>query len=362
MNIVHIITRSDTVGGAQKYILETSKRFIKDGHQVTVIAGGQGIFSNLVENINAEYIEISSIKREVSLVDDIRSIFKIKKLINSLQPDVVLVHSVKAGLLSRLALITTNFKVLFIAHGWSHIRNSNYLNSKVYILIEKILSGLCDGVICISNADFYFAINNIRINKNKLRLIYSGVIEHVEYNKKLKNNMVFNILTVTRFQEPKDFDTLLKALFNVKEYLWTLNILGDGPLMNEYITKVNDLGLNDKINFLGFRTELNEYYYNCDVVLLISKSEGLPLSLIEGMSYKKPLIASNVGGVSELIDDGWNGYLIPSGDYNYLSCCFKRVFDLDKRDISILGENSYNKFLKNFHFEDTIKKLYENIV
>lgn len=78
------------------------------------------------------------------------------------------------------------------------------------------------------------------------------------------------------------------------------------------------------------------------------------------MSYRKPILASNVGGVSELIDDGVTGYLVPPSDYLTLSQAFFKIFSTTKDELAVLGENSYIKYKREFNFDKMIKSLYEH--
>lgn len=361
MKLVQFVTRSDTVGGAQKYILETSCRFRDDGHEVTVISGDNGVFREEVERKRLNYIGLSSIIREVSLYDDVKSIIDFRSTIKLLKPDVVIIHSAKAGLIGRLGLIGLSSKKIFIAHGWSHIRASNLIAKILYGLIENVLSSFCDKVICISKHDLTFANDKLFISKKKTSLLYSGVREPVASNYSSDSDF-YKILTVTRFQHPKDFDTLLKAMnaINRVNNNWVITVLGDGEELEYYQRKTFELGLSDKFKFLGFQKELAKFYKDSDLVILISKSEGLPLSLIEAMSYRKPILASNVGGVSELIDDGATGYLVPPSDYLALSQSLFKIFSTTKDELTILGGNSYEKYKRDFSFDEMIKRLYEH--
>lgn len=360
MKVVQLTTRSDAVGGAQKYILETSGKFKKDGNDVTVIAGGFGTFSEEVRQHGLRYIGLDSIVRKISLLEDFKGVWALRSIIKSIKPDVVVIHSAKAGLIGRLALIGVKTKVIFIAHGWSHIRSSGVLGGFFYGFIEFLLSFFCEKVICISRKDLEFANKNLMISKKRTILIYSGVRDPLVSNEVSFSND-FRFLTVTRFQYPKDFNTLLLAMNNVnKEYKnWSIDVLGEGEELNYFKRKVRDLGLEDKINFLGFKRDLSIYYKKSDLVFLISRSEGLPLSLIEAMSYKKAILASNVGGVSELIDDRVNGYLIPPLDSSALSEAFIEIFKKNKKNLSILGEKSYEKYSDQFRFDKMIKSLYQ---
>ncbi|MDP2573133.1 glycosyltransferase family 4 protein [Vibrio penaeicida] len=362
MKIVQFVTRSDTIGGAQKYILDTSRQLKNDGHEVTVISGGDGVFGSEVKRYGLEFIGLNSIVREFTLFYDLKGIIDFRREINLLNPDAVIIHSAKAGLIGRIALTLSASKKIFIAHGWSHIRTSSTWGQLLYGGIEKFLSLLCDRIICISKQDLKFANNNLMISKKKTSLLYSGVKEPFSRNSLSEAN-VYNLLTVTRFQAPKDFNTLLEALNIIHKVRsdWVLTVLGDGQDLEHYQRKTSELGLSNNIRFLGFKEKLVNFYRNSDLVILISKSEGLPLSLIEAMSHGKPILASNVGGVSELIEDGVTGYLVPPSDPYALSQTLFNALDQTRMELAALGDKSYVKYKEQFTFDEMISNLYEHL-
>lgn len=358
MKICQVITRSDTIGGAQKYVVETSKVFIKDGHDVNVISSSGGILSEHLARENIPAYGLRTLTRKVSFLNDLRSILSIRNIVKRDTPDAVMFHSAKSGLLGRIALLGVPCKKVFIAHGWSHIRSSNCLSSYVYKKLEWLLSYMCDFVVCISKSDFSFAISQIGICDKKAKLVYNGVREPISMPKPLVENSIVNILTVTRFQKPKDFDTLLSALYKVKNKSWHLDVLGEGEDKSFYQEEIIRLGLSDKITLKGFKDDLSTDYNNSDVVVLISRSEGLPLSLLEAMSYQKPIIASNVGGISEIIDEGSSGFLIGNKDVNGLAKKIDYICDIDKEQLRAFGDNSYLKYKESFTFDKTMSGLY----
>lgn len=357
MKILQVITRADTVGGAQKHVIDISKQLMYEGHQVTVVSSDSGIFKDLIEKDNIEFLGIPRLKRNFSILSDIRSLFILFKIVLTKRPDVIALHSVKAGLLGRVITLLYPSTTYFTAHGWSHIRESGRLEKIIYIKLEKYLSILCKKVICVSKADFYFARDVIGININRLCLIENGVHPVSRTPQvKAKSNDVVVFLSVVRFQAPKDFETLLLAFSKIKSRAWVLNILGDGPQLNDVKNQISSLNLVHNVRLLGFKDNIDRYYEESDAVVLISKSEGLPMSLLEGMSCSKLLIASDVGGVSDLIVNKWNGFLVPVGDSEYLASCLLSVVN-NPNIIEEYGANSKYYFNSNYSFDKMYSKL-----
>lgn len=347
-----VITRADTIGGAQKHVLDISTELLKHDYEVHVISSGDGPFRALIEKSNIPYHKLLNFKREPNLFDDIGVVLQLRRLIKLHQPHVVALHSVKAGLVGRLSSIGLNCNVIYTAHGWSHIRSASRFNKKIYSFLEKFLSFFSSHVICVSDEDYSFALNSIGISIKKLRLIPNGTIvpKFDELDAVRKKTDCLNLLSVVRFQEPKDFDTLLNALRLIKDSCWHLSLLGDGEDFDLVKSKIVSYGLENKISLEGFHTEISCYYKMADVILLISKSEGLPMSLIEAMSYSKMLIGSNVGGIPELITHNWNGYLVDDGDFISLS----KYISVILREINIckvFGDRSFERFIDKYTFD-----------
>ncbi|MDT3278994.1 glycosyltransferase family 4 protein [Shewanella scandinavica] len=353
MKVFQVITRADTIGGAQKHVLDISTEILNHDCEVHVISSGDGPFRELIEKSNIPYHKLLNFKREPNLFADIGVLLQLRRLIKLHKPDVVALHSVKAGLVGRLSSIGLNCNVIYTAHGWSHIRSASRFNKKFYSFLEKILSFFSSRVICVSDEDYSFALNSIGISIKKLRLIPNGAIvpEFAELNGVRKTPECLNLLSVVRFQEPKDFDTLLNALRVIKDSCWHLSLLGDGENFELVKSQIVSYGLEKKISLEGFHAEISRYYKMADVVLLISKSEGLPMSLIEAMSYSKMLIGSNVGGIPELISHNWNGYLVGDGDFISLSTYISELSRDNNNTCKVFGNRSFERFIDKYTFD-----------
>ncbi len=361
MKILQIITRSDTVGGAQKHVYDIASRLQADGHIVNVLSSGNGPFRSLLEEHSIPFVDLEYMKREVSLLDDLKTLISLRRIISKFDADVVSIHSVKAGLLARLACIGLKNKVIYTAHGWSHIRASSKMMQKIYGLIELTLSKITDTIICVSKADYEYANKEIGISNNKLNLVQNAVhlpTDDMEEVCDYKQDPTLRLLSVVRFQAPKDFDTLLDALALISKLNWHLTIIGDGKDVDKVNQMIADRELIDNVCLDGFQHNTAQYYRKCDAVILISKSEGLPMSLLEAMSYSKLLIASSVGGIPELVQDGVNGYLIRNNDVSQLVDKIEYLVQNKKQICKEMGSNSYKLFINDYCFDVMMKRLY----
>lgn len=362
MKILHMITRSDTIGGAQKYVIDVACYQKEQGHDVTILSSPGGELKKIAVEHNIDYIEVKGLRRELNFISDMFVLVRVISLLRRRRGGVLFLHSVKAGLLGRLSTPFFKGRVYYIAHGWSHIRNAKKALKKAYMIIENVLSLLCDKVICVSETDRIYACEKINIRSDRLLTIKNGVKSSSRNMLKHKRDgSLLRLLSVTRFQEPKDCYTLFDGLRNLPKNSWTLDLLGDGPDILEAKKYIIENGLSDNIKFHGFISDVRRFYQDSDIVLLISKSEGLPISLIEAMSESKPLVASNVGGIPELIDEGNNGYLIDFSDSFRIEQVITTFIE-NPEILMRMGSFSYNLYLENYMFIDMVRKLDELLI
>ena len=123
---------------------------------------------------------------------------------------------------------------------------------------------------------------------------------------------------VARLWRQKDHPTLLRALAQLIDLEWELELVGDGPLRQEMEALAASLGIASRVRFAGFRTDVAACLADAQVFVLASKWEGFPRAILEAMRAGLPVIASEVGGVRESVRDGETGFLVPPGDVNTL--------------------------------------------
>ena len=154
---------------------------------------------------------------------------------------------------------------------------------------------------------------------------------------------------------PKNFSVLLDALASIdREYI--LRVVGDGPELNHVQEYAEKLGIEKNIDFMGSRNDVPEILASSDIFILSSDWEGFPISIIEAMRAGLPVIASRVGGISEAVIDGRNGYLVPRKDSAALAESIKYLIDdTDKR--VLMGQQSRQLFIEQGTTEIMLKKV-----
>ncbi|BBW90321.1 glycosyl transferase [Pseudoalteromonas sp. PS1M3] len=358
MKICYVITKADEIGGAQIHIRDLSKSLLKDGHTPVVITGEKGLLVDYLYEMGIEVYVVNDLQRSISIKKDIRALWKILKVLKRVKPDIVSLHSSKAGALGRIACALLNIKVIFTAHGWAFANGVDEKEKKKYIRIEKFLSRFANKIITVSKQDKNLAIKYKVASEHRQVVIHNGMYDlpiESERNLSERSSDICNLVMVARFSEQKDHKTLFKALEQLRNEKWHLHLIGKGPGLEENIKLVESLNLSNKITFLGERNDVDKYLLKMDIFLLIANWEGFPRSILEAMRSSLPIIASDVGGVSEAINDAINGYLIPRGDSDLLTERLKNLIQ-DKGLRASIGVRNRADYIKYFTFEAMYRK------
>lgn len=310
MKILYCIT-SSFWGGAQLHVLELCKDQVNRGNEVVFVVGNEGPLLDKVKKIpQVKIVVLKSLHREVSPLNDIRAVFELRGLIKKEKPDIVHFHSSKAGTVGRLANIGLKSKSIFTVHGWAFTDGiSSRFKKNVFRLIEKLVAPFSDLIICVSEYDFKIGIRDKVINQDKAVVIHNGVPNPKNFNTSDKtiHNPIRLVMTA-RFSPQKDQKNLINAVSNLNKNDFKLIFVGDGETLSQNKKLVEELGLQDNVDFVGFKKDVTPYLKNSDIYILSTNYEGLPISIIEAMSYALPIIAIDVGGNSELVIN--NGYLV----------------------------------------------------
>jgi glycosyltransferase involved in cell wall biosynthesis len=293
----------------------------------------------LVERLQKSGIRvhiIRSLKREIAPLYDIKAFINLYRIIKKNAYDIVHCHSGKAGFLGRVAAWCARVpRIYFTVHGWSFYSKERRYYPFLISFVEKIMAPITTKIICVSENDRKQAILKKVAKEEKLIVIKNGssagnFLPSVSLRvllKAEKEDVIFGM--IGRLAYPKNpllflkaFKCLLKKCENVKCIL-----IGDGPLYKECRAFIGENSLEGKVFLLGFREDARALLHEMDVFVLISQFEGLPLTIIEAMHSALPIIATDVGGIRELVKNGINGFLIPEDDEERL---FKKMQYLAK--------------------------------
>lgn len=363
MRIIIIITRGDTIGGAQTHVASISKKLIEDGHEVRVVFGGEvGPFAELLKVNNIPYSNITSFTNKFSVKNDFQAYKDVKEIIKNFQPELISLHSTKAGILGRIIAKRVGLPVALTVHGWSFSNGIPLYKRIISGFIERSLAFMVDKYILVSRYDSTIA-KKLKFKKSKLFVIHNGVEDFlIHADEKKEETSKLSIVMVARFDNQKNQKMLIDVCKDISDI--ELSFIGDGPLLEEIKAYSNDLDLLCEINFLGLRLDVKKIIRKYDVFALISNWEGFPISTIEAMCVGMPIIVSDVGGAAECVEEGVNGYVIKNEDKNYLKNAVLELRD-NKALLKRYGQGSRKIFLTQFTDQvmyDKTKKIFNDIL
>ena len=342
MRILYVITKSE-IGGAQTHLMEVVRYMHRAGHDVSVVTGTTGWLTNELTAIGVDYEILPDLVREINPTKDIKIINSICHILEDKQPDIIHCHSSKAGIVGRIAGAIKNIPAVFTAHGWAFTSGVSPAKRIIYAAIEHIMLGITKRVICVSEFDRKLATRWFLHNYNRVITVHNGIVDKT-FNSDIvrEHYLPLNLVSVARFSHQKNNMELIRAVEQINKLYsgsLQLNMVGNGPLLSEAQAYVESHKLEDDVHFLGSRTDVDDILNQNDIFCLISNYEGLPISIIEAMRAEMPIIASDVGGVNELVQDGVNGFLIPRGNISELVEKLKYILE-HKELIKFMGEAS----------------------
>lgn len=335
MRILYVITRSDW-GGAQDNVYKLIKGEVARENEIYLATGEYGDLNKKVAKLkNTSFFLLNHLRRQISPVNDLLTIFELVRLFWKVRPDIVHIHSSKAGIVARLAGVFSSAKIVFTVHGYGY-RELNGVKRTVAIFIERFLSWLTDELIFVSRYDYEAAKKDGALGRSfkRFHVIYNGLNLSVYSSPRSKtyNENKKKIVMVARFGVPKRQDLLIKAFLKLNS-TYQLYFVGEGP----NFTQIKEKYQQDSIHYLGFSEQVNQILKQMDALILISDFEAFPLSVIEGMATGLPIIASKVGGIPEAVVDGKNGYLVDNAEEQIVNA-IKTVF---------ANETKYKAFAKS---------------
>ena len=341
-------------GGAEallKNFTLQAKKYNEFNIEVCVLYS-PGIFKEEIEKADIPIWELG-----LNFKYDLISIIKLISLIKNRKYNIVHVHLFPANVFAALAFLflPKDIKWVFNEHSIYNRRRS----SKIFKILDSFIYSRYYKIICVSKQVHFALIEWLPNLKRKCVVISNAVpISDLSNWSPIKK---YDILFVGRLTEAKGVDILLKAIKILKEkYQKEIKaaIVGKGYLEEELKELVMKLGIEKEVEFLGVRRDIEKLMKSTKLFVLPSRWEGLPLTILEAMSSRTSIIATKVGGIPEVIENGKEGILISPEDPEALA---KAIAELLKdRELRVkLGINAYKKVKEKYSIEAYTKNILE---
>ncbi|WP_201574145.1 glycosyltransferase [Psychrobacter sp. H8-1] len=354
MKILYLITGLG-LGGAEKVVVDLADQMYALGHSVKIAY----LTGNVLVKPVSQDIEIIALNLD-SVSGFLSASKKYRHLINRYKPDVVHAHMVHANIFARLNRIGIKVpKLICTAH-------SSNEGGKARMIAYRVTNSLSDINTNVSQRATDSLISKGAFTKSDLRTVYNGIdlskFKRTIYNNHLNEN-VLNIITIGRFSDAKDYPNLIHAFALLKDDIKKsvrLTIVGDGELRSEIEELIRKLDLSDSVVLLGRRSDIPELLSEANIFVLASKYEGFGLVVAEAMACECYVVATDCGGVSEVMGD--TGKLVPIQNSKALADSLKEAIGLEISEIIRNNEQAKARVEELFSLEASINtwlELYE---
>jgi glycosyltransferase involved in cell wall biosynthesis len=357
------ITKSN-MGGAQKYVLTLADELHRAGQNVTVLAGGDGLLFEELEKREIPYIKLKSSQRDISLLKEFKLLLELWSIFKKIRPTILHLNSSKLGgigqVIGRVAGIK---KIFFTAHGWAFNETRPDWQKKIMYFLYWITIMLSKKTICVSNQT-RSQIEFLPFVKNKLVTIYNGVPVPDFYTKEEARQKLHQefpaldlhkkwIIVLAELHYTKGHDLLIEAVSKIKNEFKEYQIIcaGTGELEGTLRSKIHHKDMEDFFILTGFLKEAPRYLKAFDLFILPSRTEALPLSLLEAGLAETLVIASNVGGIPEVIEDTVDGFLFEKENEEQLKEKVIICTKINSEEKEIYTKKLYTKIRERFSVE-----------
>ncbi len=382
--ILYVITKANW-GGAQKYVFDLATNLPRERFEAVVAAGGRGPLFDKLREAGIRTIVIPGLQRDIHILKELISLASLFKIFRHEQPDIIHLNSTKVGGLGALTAFFYKFltpktysikpKVIFTVHGWGFKEDRPVWQKGIIFLLTWFGSLFQDAIIAISTADY--VTGNKFISKRNLHLVFNGLDAFKFLSREKAREFIIKLsgrpigasslvfATIAEYTKNKGLSELLEAFGELRRKLpktnWQAFIMGEGEDREILSQKIKTLGLTDHVRLTGFVADARQYLHAFDIFVLPSRKEGLPYVIMEAMSAGVPVVATQVGGIPDLIENGVDGILCKPGHPAELAAAMAKLAT-DETLRNKLGTSASEKMCLRFRFQNMIDRtitLYE---
>ncbi len=351
--VLRVIARLN-MGGPSLHVAYLTAGLRPRGYETTLVAGelarGESSMAFVAEQLGVELHPLVQLHREVSPVRDLVAAVRLARLIRAERPDIVHTHTAKAGAVGRVAAVLAGGRrrplIVHTFHG--HVLRGYFgpLRTTAFRLLETLLAASSDALVAVSpqvRDDLValgiaprekFAVVRLGIELERRVLAESGTREETRRLLGVPEGR-FLVGWVGRMTGVKRTEDVLRALQLLRGRGVDAGVclVGDGPDRDEVEREAHRLGIARHCFYLGYQEDIARWYAAVDAVVLPSENEGTPVSVIEALAAGRPVVATRVGGVPDVVTDGKDGFLVEVGDVAALADRLARLAaDADLRE------------------------------
>jgi len=356
------LTTTSQIGGAEQILLAIGEKIDSNLFDIEVCTlFPKGVLNEQLDKLKVKNYNLNLKNWLYSPV----AIYRLYRLLKKEKYDILNTWLFHPSIIGLLVGSITNTTYILETRHYCKLK----FNTRLRQHIDRIIATKMDIIIAVSNAAKKILINYEKVDPNKITVIYNGInINKFKFNIKQREQIrkIFSIqdkivLSYTANLRPiKGHQYLLEAISKIKNQYTNIVLLliGEGVLRNELEALTKQLHIEDNVRFLGYRTDIPDILSATDIYVHPSVEEGFGIAIIEAMAVGLPVIATNVGGIPEIITNGVNGILVPPENPQALA---EAIGDLiehpDKR--KALAEKGQQHVAATFTDDVMVKKYME---
>jgi len=366
MNKIKVAHILNSVGGVDVYLRLVLENIDSAQFDNIVIHSNESIsyLDNCKKTIKDYLLPI---QREISISKDLNVIFKAIKIIRKEKPQLIHAHSAKGGVIGKVIGFLLNIPVLYTPHAYSYLSAEGNFKRKLYLYVERCFRLTNNKILATSVSEQNRAINEVGYDVENALLFNNSinVIEKINEPSIEKTWPDNYICSVGRPSFQKNIELMLDVLYEVKKTINDIHLvlMGVGyhsPNLNSVKQKIKELNLEGNITLLEWtsRDEIFNIIKDSQSYITTSRYEGLPYSVIESLALGKPIVATDADGNRDLVQNGYNGFLIFNEDKIEFSKAIVKLITCKKMNLKF-SKNSYQLFSEKFDIKKNIVKLQE---
>lgn len=358
---IMIINLGKQFGGVEKYVLNIIKHINKEKYDIHVCIRKDSLMRKSLEELSTKNINILEVKASKSTL--FKDIIYIKKYIRENNISIVHNNGITSSIIGTLCgKLIKKVKILTTVHGFSKFDriDSNYLIRFIFDKAENMVFKYNDSYIAVSKGIKSYLIKK-GLNEDKIEVIYHGI--DMEFNTDTKTEIskkgeTITIGSVGRLELVKGYEHLIKAISYLRKENYDVDciLIGDGTQLERLKNLSEELEISNRVNFLGFKDNIIDLFDEIDIYVQPSIQEAFGISIIEAMNRGKFVVASNVGGIPEIIIHKKNGLLFDIKESDSLVESIKLFLD-NKVDIDKIRQNAALSVREKFNITSSIEKL-----
>ena len=360
MKILQLITRGE-LGGGQKHVVDLLSG-LKDRYQLELGTGEEGYLTDAARALAIPVHMLPDLVQPIAPLQDMRALASVSSLIRRIQPDLVHTHTSKAGALGRIAARLRGVPCVFTAHTWCFAEGTSWKWKLIGTPLERWTARWSGAIINVSEANRQLALRHRIAPPGKLITVHNGVPDSA-HRASPGASGIPRIVMVARFAPQKAHADLIRAIRDIDLPL-RVQFIGDGSARAAHETLASELGVRDRIDFLGVRTDVTEILAQAHIFALPTNWEGFPLTILEAMRSGLPVVASNVGGIPEAVVPETTGFLTPAGSIPALTGALRQLVASPSLR-GTLGSAARTRFENEFTVDVMLRKtvaIYQSIL